>query len=56
MSITSLFDWPLVALPQALTQVVQIIVSLKRIEKFLFAEEIKHEHILYKNDNDDVAI
>jgi ATP-binding cassette, subfamily C (CFTR/MRP), member 1 len=31
MAITSLFDWPLVALPQALTEVVQIIVSLRRI-------------------------
>jgi len=36
MSVTSLFDQPLIFMPGAVSQTMQIMVSLHRIEKFLY--------------------
>ena len=45
MAIVRLIEGPLFGLPNAINQLIQILTSLKRIEKFLFAEEIDNSHI-----------
>jgi hypothetical protein len=45
MMVFGLFEYPLQSLPTAITEIIQIWTSIKRIEKFLFAEEINVEHI-----------
>lgn len=38
MTIVSLFEGPIYSLPNAVSEWIQIVTSLKRIEKFIFAE------------------
>jgi hypothetical protein len=38
MMVFGLFEYPLQSLPTAITEIIQIWTSIKRIEKFLFAE------------------
>lgn len=49
MSVVNIFEYPMYSLPNAVSEIIQIMTSLKRIEKFLFANEIKNENIVYKN-------
>ena len=36
----SIIEWPIYAMPTAISELIQVMVSLKRIEKFLLADEI----------------
>jgi hypothetical protein len=55
MSVASLFDQPLTALPGAVSESIQMMVSLKRIEKFLLVEEIDTSKVVEGHSNE-VAI
>ena len=56
MTVVGLFEYPMYSLPNAISQVVQIITPLKRIEAFLFAEEISNEHITVEKEKSGNAI
>jgi hypothetical protein len=56
MMVFVLFEYPLYSLPTAITEIIQIWTSIKRIEKFLFAEEINVEHIEVVLNERDFAI
>jgi ABC-type bacteriocin/lantibiotic exporter with double-glycine peptidase domain len=52
MTIVSLFQSPISSLPNAVSEWIQILTSLKRIEKFLFVQEIKNDHISFVDDSE----
>ncbi len=45
MSIINMLQYSLYGLPTAISEIIQIVTSLKRIEKFLLVDEIKRDHI-----------
>jgi ABC-type multidrug transport system fused ATPase/permease subunit len=51
ISITALFDNSLILFPNAVNEVIQIMVSMRRVEKYLFAKEIKFDRIAEKSDS-----
>ena len=38
--VAGIIEWPIYAMPTAISELIQVMVSLKRIEKFLLADEI----------------
>ena len=45
MATVHILEGPMFSLPNALNEMIQILTSVKRIEKFLFANELKSDHI-----------
>ena len=51
ISLLNIIRLPLIMFPYALTETVKLVLSLKRIEEFLNAEELKQENVLEYNSN-----
>ena len=51
--IFSTLQYPLRLLPTSISSVVQMLTSIKRIERFLYADEIKTEQFIEKKDNNE---
>jgi hypothetical protein len=51
--IFSTLQYPLRILPTSISSVVQMLTSIKRIERFLYADEIKTEQFISEKDNNE---
>ena len=54
--IVNMFEYPMYSMPTALSQIAQILSSIKRVEKFLLCKEINTDHIVQKNLDNEFAI
>jgi hypothetical protein len=51
-----ILQYPIKSLPKAISEVIKIWISLKRIEKYLLAEEISSDNIRFGNSKELFAV
>jgi hypothetical protein len=49
--LSNVLEYPIHSLPTAVSELIQIMVSIRRIEKFLLADEINNNLVTYEYDS-----